>query len=53
MAGSDDVFHARLLETFREEADGYLETITEGLIALERTGPTPELVERVCGRSTA
>jgi len=47
MAGSDDVFRARLLETFREEADGYLETITEGLIALERTGPTPELVERV------
>lgn len=47
MTGSDDVFRARLLETFREEADEYLETITEGLIALEKSGPTPDLLERV------
>ncbi len=47
MTGSDDVFRARLLETFREEADGYLETIIEGLITLEKAGPTPELVEQV------
>ncbi|KDE56138.1 chemotaxis protein CheW [Methanoculleus sp. MH98A] len=47
MTGPDDVFRARLLETFREEADEYLEAITEGLIALEKAGPTPELVERV------
>ncbi|NMA11322.1 Gliding motility regulatory protein [Methanoculleus chikugoensis] len=47
MTGPDDVFRARLLETFREEADGHLEAITEGLIALEKAGPTPELVERI------
>ncbi|KLK88937.1 chemotaxis protein CheA [Methanoculleus sediminis] len=47
MTGPDDVFRARLLETFREEADEYLEAITEGLITLEKAGPTPDLVERV------
>ena len=47
MTGPDDVFRARLLETFREEADGHLEEITEGLIALEKAGPTPGLVEQI------
>ena len=50
MTGSDDVFRARLLETFREEADEYLEAITEGLIELEKAGPTPELIESVYRR---
>ncbi len=50
MTGSDDVFRARLLETFREEADEYLEAITEGLIELEKAGPEPELVESVYRR---
>ncbi|HOI13069.1 MAG TPA: chemotaxis protein CheW [Methanoculleus sp.] len=47
MTGSDDAFRTRLLETFREEADEYLETITGGLIELEKSGPEPELVEQV------
>jgi chemotaxis protein histidine kinase CheA len=47
MAGSEDTFRARLLETFREEADEYLDSITEGLIELEKTGPTSELIESV------
>ncbi|MFA7561916.1 MAG: chemotaxis protein CheW [Methanoculleus sp.] len=47
MIGPDDEFRVRLLEMFREEADGYLEAITEGLIALEKNGPTPVLVEQV------
>ncbi|NLA99824.1 MAG: response regulator [Methanomicrobiales archaeon] len=47
MIGSDDEFRARLLEMFREEADGYLEVITEGLIALEKNGLAPDLVEQV------
>ena len=47
MAGSDDAFRARLLETFREEAEEYLEAITAGLIDLEKSGPEPATVESV------
>ena len=50
MSGTDEQFRARLLETFREEADEYLEAITRGLIELEKAGLTPELVESVYRR---
>lgn len=50
MAGSDDAFRARLLETFREEAEEYLESITAGLIDLEKAGPEPATVESVYRR---
>ncbi|NLM28916.1 MAG: response regulator [Methanomicrobiales archaeon] len=50
MSGTDEQFRARLLETFREEADEYLEAITRGLIDLEKTGLTPDLVESVYRR---
>ncbi len=38
MTGTDEEFRKRLLATFREEADEHLGEITEGLIALEKTG---------------
>jgi len=47
MAGSDEAFRARLLETFREEAEEYLESITAGLIDLEKSGLNPATVESV------
>jgi len=49
MTGSDDDFRKKLLETFREEADEYISTITEGLLTLEKTGPapSPEMTEEV------
>ena len=50
MTGSDEAFRARLLETFREEADEYLEAITGGLLELEKGGLEPELVESVYRR---
>ncbi|MDV2481221.1 response regulator [Methanoculleus sp. Wushi-C6] len=50
MAGSDEEFRARLLETFREEAEEYLESITAGLIDLEKSGPDPATVESVYRR---
>ncbi len=53
MAGSDDAFRARLLETFREEAEEYLESITAGLIDLEKSGLNPRRSSQSTGRSTA
>jgi two-component system chemotaxis sensor kinase CheA len=50
MAGPDEAFRARLLETFREEAGEYLEAITGGLLELEKGGIDPELVESVYRR---
>ncbi|WP_292519076.1 chemotaxis protein CheW [Methanoculleus sp.] len=50
MAGSNDAFRAHLLETFREEAEEYLESITAGLIDLEKSGSEPALVESVYRR---
>ncbi len=43
------IFRQKLLVTFREEADEYLEVITQGLIELEKAGPgaAPDLVEQV------
>ncbi|MDO9324941.1 MAG: chemotaxis protein CheW, partial [Methanoregula sp.] len=39
MTGPDDEFQKKLLATFREEAEEYVNTITEGLLELERGGP--------------
>lgn len=39
MTGPDNEFQKKLLTTFREEAEEYVNTITEGLIELEKTGP--------------
>ncbi len=39
MTGPDDEFKKKLLATFREEAGEYVNTITEGLLELEKTGP--------------
>ena len=50
MNQTDELFRARLLETFREEAGEYLEAITAGLIELEKAGPAPEVVESVYRR---
>jgi len=50
MTGSDDAFRARLLDTFREEAGEYLESITGGLIELEKSGLEPATVEAVYRR---
>ena len=49
MTGPDDDFRQKLLATFREEADEYLEVITQGLIESEKAGPgaAPDLVEQV------
>ncbi|MDN7023656.1 response regulator [Methanoculleus sp. FWC-SCC1] len=43
MTGSDEEFERRLLETFREEAEEYLDAITEGLVELERAGASAGL----------
>lgn len=50
MTGPDDAFRARLLDTFREEAGEYLESITGGLIELEKSGLEPATVEAVYRR---
>lgn len=50
MSQTDDLFRVRLLETFREEAGEYIESITAGLIELEKAGPAPEVVESVYRR---
>ena len=49
MTGPDDEFREILLATFREEAEEYLNTITAGLLDLEKTGLDAGtiLVERV------
>ncbi|MCX6699911.1 MAG: Hpt domain-containing protein, partial [Methanomicrobiales archaeon] len=49
MTGPDDEFREILLATFREEAEEYLNTITAGLLDLEKTGVDAGtiLVERV------
>jgi two-component system chemotaxis sensor kinase CheA len=39
MTGPDNEFQKKLLTTFREEAEEYVNTITEGLLELEKTGP--------------
>jgi two-component system chemotaxis sensor kinase CheA len=39
MTGPDDEFRKKLLATFNEEAEEYLNTITKGLLELEKTGP--------------
>ena len=39
MTGQDDEFRKKLLATFREEAEEYVNTITEGLLEMEKTGP--------------
>ena len=39
MTGPDEEFKKKLLATFREEAGEYVNTITEGLLELEKTGP--------------
>ncbi|MEI7855938.1 MAG: chemotaxis protein CheW [Methanomicrobiales archaeon] len=39
MTGTDDEFQKKLLATFREEAEEYINTITEGLLELEKSGP--------------
>ena len=38
MTGPDDEFKKKLLATFKEEAEEYTNTITEGLLELERNG---------------
>jgi two-component system chemotaxis sensor kinase CheA len=38
MTGPDDEFKNKLLATFREEAEEYVSTITEGLLELEKSG---------------
>jgi two-component system chemotaxis sensor kinase CheA len=49
MTGPDDEFKEKLLATFREEAEEYVNTITEGLLELEKTGPEhgTQVTERV------
>jgi two-component system chemotaxis sensor kinase CheA len=49
MTGPDDEFQKKLLATFREEAEEYVNTITKGLLELEKTGPetSPHVTERV------
>ncbi|MFA4850861.1 MAG: response regulator [Methanoregula sp.] len=49
MTGPDDEFQKKLLATFREEAEEYVSTITEGLLELEKTGPVTgtQVTERV------
>ncbi len=49
MTGPDDEFQKKLLATFREEAEEYVNTITNGLLELEKTGPeiSPHVTERV------
>jgi two-component system chemotaxis sensor kinase CheA len=39
MTGPEDEFKIKLLATFREEAEEYLNTITKGLLDLEKSGP--------------
>jgi two-component system chemotaxis sensor kinase CheA len=39
MTGPDDEFKKKLLATFREEAEEYVNTITKGLLELEKIGP--------------
>ncbi len=49
MTGPDDEFQKKLLATFREEAEEYVNTITNGLLELEKDGPetSPQITERV------
>ena len=49
MTSQDDEFQKKLLATFKEEAEEYINTITEGLLELEKTGPETgtQVTERV------
>ena len=49
MTGPDDEFKKKLLATFREEAEEYVNTITEGLLEIERDGADTgsPVIERV------
>lgn len=49
MTSPDDEFKKKLLATFREEAEEYINTITEGLLELEKSGTETgsQVAERV------